>query len=70
MKTSQVFFTLFNVFNLYLEKTLAKEAEIEQIRKELATRHHLVNERRSSFEQKAQRQQEVMKVQLPLSIYL
>jgi hypothetical protein len=43
------------------KKTLAKEAEIELLRKELATRHHLVNERRSSFEQKAQRQQDVMK---------
>eukprot|EP01119_Soliformovum_irregulare_P015787 TRINITY_DN4500_c0_g1_i2.p1 TRINITY_DN4500_c0_g1~~TRINITY_DN4500_c0_g1_i2.p1 ORF type:complete len:126 (-),score=47.59 TRINITY_DN4500_c0_g1_i2:46-423(-) len=43
------------------KKNLAKEAEIERSRKELASRHSLANEKRMSFEQKAQRQQEVMK---------
>jgi len=43
------------------KRNLAKEAEIERIKRELSTRHQAVNEKRSSFEQKAQRQQEVMK---------
>jgi hypothetical protein len=55
--------------HLSIEKTLALEAEVEQLKKDIASKMHTVNERRASFEQKAQRQQEVMKVLLILSLY-
>jgi len=43
------------------KKNLAKEAELEKIRRELGARQQVISEKRGLFEQKAQRQQEVMK---------
>jgi len=43
------------------KRNLSKEAEIDRIKKDLAARQQLILEKRSSFETKAQRQQEVMK---------
>jgi len=39
---------------------LAKEADLERTKRDLAARQQIISEKRSSFEQKAQRQQEVM----------
>jgi len=43
------------------KKNLAKEAEVDRVRRELESRNRTVMEKRAAFEQKAQRQQEVMK---------
>jgi hypothetical protein len=43
------------------KRNLAKEAEIDRMRRHLQEKHSVMNEKRSSFEQKVQRQQEVMK---------
>jgi len=45
----------------FARKSLARESEIESLRREIDTRNRAVSEKRSTFEQKAQRQQEVMK---------
>jgi len=42
------------------KKNLAKEAEIERVKRDLTSRYQEINEKQSSFKQKAQRQQEVM----------
>jgi len=43
------------------KKNLAKEAEIEKLKREISSKQQLINDKRLQFEQKAQRQQEVMK---------
>jgi len=43
------------------KRNLAKEAEIDRMKRQLHEKHQVVAEKRSSFEQKAFRQQEVMK---------
>ena len=46
----------------FSEKNLAKEAEIEVLRSDLSAKLATVTEKRSTFKQKAQRQQEILKV--------
>lgn len=43
------------------EKILAKEAEVEKLRQEVAGKNDSIKEKRSTFELKLQRQQEVVK---------
>jgi len=43
------------------KRNLSREAEIEALKRELASRQQVVSDKRFAFEQKAQRQQEVMK---------
>jgi len=43
------------------KRNLSREAEVETLKRELATRHQIVSEKRTSFDAKFQRQQEIMK---------
>lgn len=43
------------------KKNLSKEAEVEKLKRDIASKQQLIQEKRAQFEQKAQRQQEVMK---------
>jgi hypothetical protein len=47
-----------------LEKNLALEAELEKLKNEIQSRQSVLSEKKTSFEQKAHRQQEILKVSL------
>ncbi len=58
----------YSYYPIYLERNLAKEAEVERLKRDLSSKLQVVAEKRAGFEGKAQRQQEVMKVSLYISI--